>query len=208
MKIEFKNVCYSYNGLEEILSNVSFSIDRNDIFCLSGRNGAGKSTAIKLLTKIICNYTGEILLGEKELRLWKREEINDKIGICFQEPVMYMDTLMNNIILGQQGISMDRLNDYIELLDTKNFIREHGEEHIIGKNLSLSGGQMQMISILRNFYSNKEILIFDEPTSNLDVIVKKKFIQLLDELKERHIIIMITHDREVGEGYNKIWMNK
>ena len=207
MKIEFKDVSYSYNEKEEILSNISFSIDSNDIYCLSGRNGAGKSTLIKLLTKIICNYTGDILLEGKELQKWKREEVSDKIGICFQEPVMYMDTIMNNITLGKQGISIGQLNSYIDLLDSKNFIRELGEKSIIGKNLSLSGGQMQIISILRNIYVDREVLIFDEPTSNLDIVVKEKFIMLLDELKKSHIIILITHDSEVGSKYHEISMN-
>lgn len=172
MNIEFKDVSYSYNGLEKALSHISFSVYRNDIFCLSGRNGAGKSTLLKLLTKINCNYTGDILLDGKELRNWKREEVSDKIGICFQEPVMYMDTIMNNITLGKQGIPIEQLNVYIELLDTENFIQGHGENQVIGKNFSLSGGQQQLISILRNIYVNKEVLIFDEPTSNLDSVVK------------------------------------
>ncbi|MEK5165638.1 ATP-binding cassette domain-containing protein [Paenibacillus sp. FSL R5-0527] len=85
MHLEFRNVSYSYNGVQDVLTNVSFSIDNSDIFCLSGRNGAGKSTLLKLLTKINCNYTGDILLDGKELRRWKREEVNGKIGICFQE---------------------------------------------------------------------------------------------------------------------------
>ncbi|MGW8959348.1 ATP-binding cassette domain-containing protein [Paenibacillus sp. NPDC055715] len=207
MNIEFKDVSYSYNGLEKALSHISFSVDRNDIFCLSGRNGAGKSTLLKLLTKINCNYTGNILLDGKELRNWKREEVSDKIGICFQEPVMYMDTIMNNITLGKQGIPIEQLNVYIELLDTKNFIQGHGEGQIIGRNFSLSGGQQQLISILRNIYVNKEVLIFDEPTSNLDVVVKEHFITILDELKQSHIIMLITHDSKVESKYNKILLN-
>ncbi|MGV6937130.1 ABC transporter ATP-binding protein [Paenibacillus sp. FSL H7-0442] len=207
MNIEFKDVSYSYNGLEKALSHISFSVYRNDIFCLSGRNGAGKSTLLKLLTKINCNYTGDILLDGKELRNWKREEVSDKIGICFQEPVMYMDTIMNNITLGKQGIPIEQLNVYIELLDTENFIQGHGENQVIGKNFSLSGGQQQLISILRNIYVNKEVLIFDEPTSNLDSVVKKLFITILDELKQSHTIILITHDSEVESKYNKILFN-
>ncbi|MGW9531217.1 ATP-binding cassette domain-containing protein [Paenibacillus terrae] len=204
MDIEFKNVSYSYNGLENVLSNVSFSVHGNHIFCLSGRNGAGKSTLLKLLTKINCNYTGEILVNEKEMREWKRKDIISNIGICFQEPVMYVDTIFNNITLGQPGISMEQLNPYIELLDTKKFIEENKKDQIIGKNFSLSGGQQQLISILRNIYTNKEVLIFDEPTSNLDSVVKKNFIDLLDDLKHSHTIILITHDIELGGKYEQI----
>ncbi|MDQ0049988.1 ABC-type bacteriocin/lantibiotic exporter with double-glycine peptidase domain [Paenibacillus polymyxa] len=204
MNIEFKNVSYSYNGLEKALSDVSFSIHGNHIFCLSGRNGAGKSTLLKLLTKINCNYTGEILVDGKEMRDWKRKDIISKIGICFQEPVMYVDTIFNNITLGQPGIPMVQLNSYIELLDTKKFIEENKKDQIIGKNFSLSGGQQQLISILRNIYANKEVLIFDEPTSNLDSVVKKNFIDLLDDLKHNHTIILITHDSELGGKYEQI----
>ncbi|NMP09046.1 ATP-binding cassette domain-containing protein [Paenibacillus polymyxa] len=204
MNIEFKNVSYSYNGLEKALSDVSFSIHGNHIFCLSGRNGAGKSTLLKLLTKSNCNYTGEILVNEKEMREWKRKDIISKIGICFQEPVMYVDTIFNNITLGQPGIPMEQLNSYIELLDTKKFIEESKKDQVIGKNFSLSGGQQQLISILRNIYTNKEVLIFDEPTSNLDSVVKKNFIDLLDDLKYNHTIILITHDSELGSKYEQI----
>ncbi|MBO3285475.1 ABC transporter ATP-binding protein [Paenibacillus sp. FSL M8-0228] len=204
MNIEFKNVSYSYNGLEKALSDVSFSIHGNHIFCLSGRNGAGKSTLLKLLTKINCNYTGDILVNEKEMREWKRKDIISKIGICFQEPVMYVDTIFNNITLGQPGIPIRQLNSYIELLDTKKFIEESKKDQIIGKNFSLSGGQQQLISILRNIYTNKEVLIFDEPTSNLDGVVKKNFIDLLDDLKYNHTIILITHDSELGSKYEQI----
>lgn len=204
MDIEFKNVSYSYNDLENVLSNVSFSVHGNHIFCLSGRNGAGKSTLLKLLTKINCNYTGEILVNEKEMREWKRKDIISHIGICFQEPVMYVDTIFNNITLGQPGIPREQLNSYIELLDTKKFIEESKKDQIIGKNFSLSGGQQQLISILRNIYTNKEVLIFDEPTSNLDSVVKKNFIGLLDDLKYKHTIILITHDSELGGKYEQI----
>ncbi|MGG4215754.1 ABC transporter ATP-binding protein [Paenibacillus sp. FSL L8-0638] len=204
MDIEFKNVSYSYNGLEKALFDVSFSVHGNHIFCLSGRNGAGKSTLLKLLTKINCNYTGDILVNEKEMREWKRKDIISKIGICFQEPVMYVDTIFNNITLGQPGIPMRQLNSYIELLDTKKFIEESKKDQIIGKNFSLSGGQQQLISILRNIYTNKEVLIFDEPTSNLDGVVKKNFIDLLDDLKYNHTIILITHDSELGSKYEQI----
>ncbi|MDU5946125.1 MAG: ATP-binding cassette domain-containing protein, partial [Paenibacillus macerans] len=126
MHLEFRNVSYSYNGIEDVLSSISFSIDSHEIFCLSGRNGAGKSTLLKLLTKINCNYTGDIFLDGIELREWKREEVNGKIGICFQESVMYMDTIMNNITLGKQGIPIERLDAYIKLLDTKKFIQDGG----------------------------------------------------------------------------------
>ncbi|GJM72301.1 hypothetical protein HMSSN036_45170 [Paenibacillus macerans] len=167
----------------------------------------GKSTLLKLLTKINCNYTGDILLDGKELRRWKREEVNGKIGICFQESVMYMDTIMNNITLGKQGIPIERLNDYIDLLDTKKFIQEHGNDQIIGKNFSLSGGQQQIIAILRNIFVNKEVLIFDEPTANLDRIVKQNFMAILEELKPDHTIILITHDRDLESKFNKIMLS-
>ncbi|MDY8047771.1 ABC transporter ATP-binding protein [Paenibacillus polymyxa] len=204
MNIEFKDVSYSYNGLEMALSNVSFVIHGHTIFCLSGHNGAGKSTLLKLLIKINCNYTGKIIINGRELRDWKRKDIIKKIAICFQEPVMYVDTIFNNITLGQQGISVEKLNYYIQLLDTNNFIHNNDQQQIIGKNLSLSGGQQQLISILRNIYTNKEVLIFDEPTSNLDSVVKKNFISLLDDLKESHTIILITHDSEIVNNYEQV----
>lgn len=190
-KIEFQNVNFSYSdNLFVYNKNINFEFQNGFSYLIKGDNGSGKTTLVDLLTKMLRNYTGSIRIDGEELPTISKKDIRDRIGVCFQKTPIFNDTLINNLIFDHEK-NLDKLRR----LDFFGVMKELGNRSVVNE-INISGGQAQKIGIIRTLYVDKDLYIFDEPTSNLDKISCEKFWNKVDEIKQKKIVIIISHDSE------------
>ncbi len=200
--IEFRNVSFRYPGHEEwVLQNISLSIGPGEKIALVGANGAGKTTFIKLLTRLYDPDEGQILLDGVDLRDYDVDDLRKRIGVIFQDFVRYLMTVRENIGFGQ----IDALADQprIEIAAQKGgadeVIAQLKERYdtMLGagfiKGRELSGGQWQKIALGRAFMRDAEVLVLDEPTAALDAQREYEIFQRFRELTNGRIAILISH---------------
>jgi len=203
--IKLKNVFYRYNQAEDfILNDTNLRIIKNECTGIYGKSGSGKTTLIDVISGLLTVEKGEILiddtyLNESNLYSWQK-----KISYVSQNFYIFNDTIKNNIIFfDQKNFNQEKFDKAVKISQLK----EEGEsffDQIVGESGSLlSGGQNQRIAIARSIYQDKEIIIFDEPSSMLDDETKKLFLKELENLKKNKTIIIISHDKETLEICDK-----
>lgn len=188
--LKIKNLSYSYNSLN-LLKNLNLHFDLGVINCIYGNNGKGKSTLINIISSYLTDYDGDILYQGNNIKNLTKDDWRSKLSVAHQSPYLYPDTLWNNLCLG--NISTQKILALTNLFNISEFI-EKNKNKVVGEYFNLSGGQQQLISIIRSISSQSEILLLDEPTSNLDKRNKQLFLNLLNEIKHERLIIMVSHD--------------
>ena len=209
--IDIKNISYSYDKDKKILDNISLKINKNDKIGIFGKSGSGKSTFVDIVFGLISPNNGSIYIDDKKLDL-KNNIFNYKLGYVSQSSYLLDDTVQKNIAFGLNSEEIDQelvlksirtaqMNDWLN--GTKN-----GLETIIGENgKMISGGERQRIGIARTLYFDTEFIVLDEPTSSLDEETTNKFLDILQSLKNK-TIIMISHQKNNLSICNKIYEMK
>lgn len=195
--IEFRNVSFRYNEESRyILKDVSFSVERKGITVVSGMTGAGKTTMIKLLLGFYSPQSGQILFEGKEVSSLKKEDYFSRFNIIVQGSTLFDDTIENNIAYGCENVTFAEIQKAAKLSGADEFIvrRENGYQTVFNsKSPNLSDGEIQLVLLARAFLRKREILVFDEATSGLDVIAEKKIIEALQEISKDSCVIVISH---------------
>ena len=197
-KIEIKYVNFSYKDVKVYRKNLNMYLEKGSIYLIKGKNGSGKSTLAGILLKIWNDFSGTILLDGKSITNLSREILTETIGICFQKPPIFRDTIRNNIALND-SIPVEK---YISLLSFYKDLEEMGrtlESELIDTG-SVSGGQAQKIGIIRTVCRERSVYIFDEPTSNLDSVSKKEFYDIIEHLKQNSIVILFSHEADAEKN--------
>lgn len=209
-KIELKNLSFGYDTHDKkkiVLENINFKIKKGEVTGLIGLSGSGKSTIANILSGLIDDYKGEILINEK---LSNKNELKHKVGYVPQITNLIDDTILNNICFGinPNEINKEKLKSIIEKINLEPLINSlsKGLDTFIGEQgLTLSGGQRQRIALARTLYLEPEIIIFDESTSSLDSKSEKEFIENIINLKNEKIILFISHDQNLEKYFNTIY---
>ncbi|HFH7912176.1 TPA: ATP-binding cassette domain-containing protein [Streptococcus agalactiae] len=196
-QIELKNISYSYDGNKNVLSNINIKFDHNGLYIIKGGNGRGKSTLLKLLCGLYFDYTGEIRVNGLNISSYSLLEYRARIGVVFQDFNRYETSVKANIALNKMN-ETDCVFKIKKLLNSKGIkIKDINPNTILGNwfgGKELSGGEWQKIAFLRSLYNENDILIADEPTSNLDFQSKQKLVEFFIEESKKKIIILATHD--------------
>lgn len=200
--LEFINVRFKYPKAEEyILDGLSFKLERGRHYAFVGVNGVGKSTIIKLLTRLYDEYDGEILINGKELRTYSASAIKALFSVVYQDFARYQISMVDNIGLGDAARNIDKqkisyIASKVGLNDTINKLAD-GIKTPLGKihkeGLDISGGQWQKVAIARSLLSRAPIKILDEPTSALDPIAENQIYQEFEGLMKGKTTIFISH---------------
>ncbi len=205
-KIEFKNVDFSY-GQSKILDNISFTIKKGQSVALVGSSGSGKTTIANLLNGFYNSDSGSISIDGMEISSITRESLYKKISIVTQESILFNDTIMNNIRIGDlDSIDGDIINAAKEA-NAHEFILEQSEEYdtnIGDYGGKLSGGQKQRLTIARAMLKSPSILILDEATSSLDSESEKKIQDAIDKLMLDKTSLIIAHKFSTIKKCDKI----
>ncbi len=205
-KIEFKNVSFSYDHSEEVLQNISFSLNKNEIVALVGPSGAGKSTVINLILKLYEPTKGKILLNSKDYKNLNHRFIRSNIALVFQENELFSSTIRENVSYGMKA-GDDQVIEALKLANAYEFVEKlpEGIHSAIGeRGIKLSGGQKQRIQIARAILKDAPILILDEATSNLDAKSENEVQDALENLMKDRLTIIIAHRFSTLQNANKV----
>jgi len=214
--IIFKNInhTYSQDGIEHTaLKNVNLVIRQNENIALTGHIGSGKSTLIRTLLKLTVPTSGTVTVGGVNIDNISKEELYSKIFYIPQRPKLLNRTLYENITYGLENndkkktlAKIGHIMDFMKLDEiTKSTFREKMDESIGIGGARLSGGQRQMVWIIRAMLRNSSVIIMDEPTSSLDKINKQRIYNIIEEIGTQKTIIVISHD-DVSMGFKKVFM--
>lgn len=193
--IEYREVHFTYDQ-REILHGVSLSIQRGMTVALVGQSGAGKTTFVDLLPRFYDVSGGAIYIDGHDIREYKVEDLRALMGNVNQEPILFNDTVYNNITFGVESATMEEVIRAAKIANAHEFIMETeaGYETKIGDRGSrLSGGQRQRLSIARAILKNPPIMILDEATSSLDTASERLVQEALEHLMENRTSIVIAH---------------
>lgn len=193
--IEFKNVGFSY-GDRVVLKDLNFVINKGKMVALVGSSGSGKSTLADLLPRFHDVTSGEILIDGINIKQYSLQSIRSQMGIVTQEPVLFNDSIANNIALGMDDISEGQIAYAANIAHAEEFIlkKENGYQTNIGdRGSKLSGGEKQRLTIARAVLKNPSILILDEATSSLDTESERLVQDAINRLMEHRTSLVIAH---------------
>ena len=200
--IEFRNVSYAYPGRgEPALHDVSFSIAPGETMALVGRNGAGKTTIVKLLTRLYDPDSGQILIDGVDIREYDPADLRREIGVIFQDYVTYFLSARENISVGrlEAADDFDRISDAAAQSGADGVVSRlpQGYDTTLGKwfdqGHQLSGGEWQKIALARAFMRDAQILVLDEPTAALDAQAEYEIFARMKELTTGKTALFISH---------------
>ena len=195
-KIEFKDVCFSYQDGKQVLKHINITIPKGKTIALVGQSGSGKSTLVDLVPRYHDVSSGEVIIDGHNIKDLKINGLRGLIGNVNQEAILFNDTIFNNIAFGVEGATMEQVVAAAKIANAHDFImeKEEGYQTNIGdRGSKLSGGQRQRISIARAILKNPPILILDEATSALDTESERLVQEALDRLMTSRTTIAIAH---------------
>ena len=190
------NVDFRYGNHELVLKDLSLKINKGEKIAIVGESGCGKTTFAKLLLKFYKPEKGKILVNGKPLENIPIKTVREKTAYIDQNTFLFSDTVKNNLLLGNIGISDEEIKNACKLVKADEFINElpFGYNTFLEENgKNLSGGQKQRIAIARALLRKPELIIFDEATSNLDTITESAIKETVFGLNKEVTCIIIAH---------------
>ncbi len=193
--IEFRNVSFAY-GDKQILRNLSMTIPKGKVIALVGASGAGKSTLVDLVPRFHDVTGGEILIDGINIKEYKIDDLRRLMGVVSQDPILFNDTIYNNITLGTGGATLERAEEAARVANAHTFIlnKPEGYDTMAGdRGVRLSGGERQRVTIARAVLKNPPIMILDEATSSLDTESERIVQDAINTLMKNRTCIVIAH---------------
>lgn len=201
--IVFENVAIKLEN-NTILENLNFIIKRNENVAIIGDNGAGKTVISKTMLGFY-DYTGDIYIGEHNIKDVSKKSLRDYIGVVLQDTYLFTDTIQNNVNITNRNIEEDRIIEALKLAEIYEDVNgfENKLDYMIGKGgNNISGGQKQRIAIARSLLKDNKFIIFDDSLSKLDTKTK---INILDNIIYMQMgTMIISHDLEVVKRCDKV----
>ena len=206
LKISVKNLNVHY-GSKQALHDVNLNIFENEVTSLIGPSGCGKSTLIKCFNRMndlvdICRVDGKIIIDGQNINDHDTDPVllRTKVGMVFQKPNPFPKSVYDNVAYGPQLHGMTRSKNELDELVVKSLQKaglfNEVKDRLFEPGTGLSGGQQQRLCIARALAVNPEILLMDEPCSALDPIATAKIEDLINELKQKYTIVIVTHSMQ------------
>lgn len=201
--IVFKNVTIKIQE-NTVLENLNFTIKQGENIAIIGDNGSGKTIIAKTLIGFY-EYTGDIYIGEWDIKKVSKKSLRNYIGVVLQDTYLFTDTIKNNINIAEKNINDEQILDVCRMAELYDDIKrfDNNINYLIGKGgNNISGGQKQRIAIARTILLDNKFIVFDDSLSKLDSKTKLKILNNIIEMKKGTIII--SHDIEVVEKCDKV----
>lgn len=205
--IELEDVEFSYEKGIKVLNGVSFKARQGEVTAIVGKSGCGKSSILKLISKLYDYDKGKIIIGGKNIKNISTDSLFKNISMVFQDVVLFNTTVYGNILIGRKDATREEVYEAAKLAGCDTFVNKLSDryETVVGENgATLSGGERQRISIARAFLKNSPILILDEFMANLDIETEKEIQLSLNELIKNKTVIVISHRMKSIEKVNHI----
>ena len=207
--IEYSNVTFAYPGrIEDVLSNVSLDIKKGDKVALIGKSGIGKSTFAKLLMRFWDVNEGSIKIDNKNIKDIPTKSLRESQTLVSQETYLFDDTIMENIKIGNRNATNEEVIKAAKKASIHNFIETlpQGYNTKVGElGGLLSSGEKQRIGLARAFVNEGNVLILDEPTSNLDTLNEAEILKSIKENCMEKTILLISHRKSTTAVCDKVF---
>ena len=196
-KIELRDVSFNY-GEKQILQNISFAIPKGSVVAVVGETGSGKSTIANLIARFYDVSSGKIMIDGTDVRDCNIASLRKLIGVVNQEPVLFNESIADNIAYGNFGATREEIIEAAKLANAHEFIisgrhKEGYDSNVGEKGFKLSGGEKQRVAIARAILRNPPILILDEATSALDTVTEKLVQEALNRVMSNRTVFAIAH---------------
>jgi ABC-type multidrug transport system fused ATPase/permease subunit len=195
-EISIENVSFSYDGQQQVLNDISFTLKKGKSIALVGVSGSGKSTIADLLPRFYEPSSGRIVIDGHDIKDYKLRDLRAQFGIVSQDAILFNDSIYNNIVFGLKNTNPEKVIAAAKIAQAHDFIMEteNGYESTIGdRGMKLSGGQRQRLTLARAVLRNPPVLLMDEATSALDSESEKAVQKALEQLLSNCSAIIIAH---------------
>lgn len=194
-KIAIKDVTFSYDGTRDVLQHVSMSFGSTGMYAIVGESGSGKSTVVNLLLGAYHPQQGSILVGNKPLETLNREAYYSHISVVSYNTYIFNETIRQNFMLAKADVTDEEIYNALKKVNLYDFIIGNGglDKIITEDAANISGGQKQRLALAINLVANKDIYIFDEATSNIDIESEAIIMNNIKELSKEKSVIVISH---------------
>ena len=206
--IRFEHVCFSYDGVNQILDDISFSVKKGETIAFVGHTGSGKSSIINVLMRFYEFQSGRVLIDNVDIRNYSHQELRKNMGLVLQEPFLYHGTIKSNIAMYQE-ISDEEVKEAAEFVDADAFIQELPQGYnspVSERGSSFSTGQCQLLAFARTVASQPKILILDEATANIDSETETLVQNSLEKMRKGRTTIAIAHRLSTIQDANCIYV--
>jgi ATP-binding cassette, subfamily B, bacterial len=206
VKLEMKEVSFSYTGETDILQNISLKINPNERVCISGKDSSGKSTLLKLMTGSYTDFNGSILIDDVPLGNYNLASLRAQTGVLMSQQDIFQGTLLENIALGNPFITIDAVKEYANKTGLTDFIAslKDGYDTMLdptGKRLARN--VVHRILLVRALASKPRLLLLEEPWMNMSREHRSHILQLLNEIKNTTLVV-VTNDQEFIQQCDKV----
>ena len=194
-EITVKDVTFSYDGTRDVLKHASMNFGSTGMCAIVGESGSGKSTVVNLLLGAYHPQQGSILVGNKPLETLSRESYYSHISVVSYNTYIFNETIRQNFMLAKVDVTEDEIFAALKKVNLYDFIIDNGglDKVITEDAANISGGQKQRLALAINLVANKDIYIFDEATSNIDIDSEAIIMNNIKELSKEKSVIVISH---------------
>ncbi|MDY6034178.1 MAG: ABC transporter ATP-binding protein/permease [Bulleidia sp.] len=196
--LSIQNISFSYDGNRDVLKDVSMDFPPTGMSAIVGESGSGKSTIVNLLLGAYYPQSGSILVGTQPLETYTRQSYYQHLAVVSYNSYIFNETVRENFMLAKRDVTEEEIMHALELVNLKDFILENGgiDKEISEDATNISGGQKQRLALAISLVADKDIYIFDEATSNIDIDSEAIIMHNIKELSKNKSVIIISHRLE------------
>lgn len=209
--ISLSNVNFSYDGKRNVLNDISLDVTKGGITAIVGESGSGKSTIASLILNNHTVNSGEVLLNNINIEKLPMDVIYNNIAIVSTNSYIFNGTILDNLIIAKKDATEEEINKALKMARLYDFVNglKDGVLTDVGQSGSaLSGGQKQRLALARVILANREMIIFDEATSNIDVESEEEIWEVIYELSKEKTVLVISHRLANIKDAKKIYVMK
>jgi len=207
--LKIQHVSFEYKYGQEVLHDINLTLNIGESVAIVGLSGSGKTSLVKLLVNFYQPTRGIIRLDNIDINHISTSKLRNTFNYLPQSPYIFSGTIAENISLGKDNATMEEIRHAAKLAEIDSEVCKLPEQYntYLSEDSGLSGGQLQRIAIARTLLNDSPILIFDESTSNLDLMTEKQVLNNILQLPNK-TLIFIAHRLEVAKSVDKIWLMK
>lgn len=194
-ELRMEQVTFSYDGKREVLKDVSMIFPKTGMTAIVGESGCGKSTAVNMLLGALRPQKGKVSIGGKNLESLSRESYYSHLAAVSYNTYLFNETVRENFKLANKKVTDEEIYTALALVNLEDFIRKNGglDKIITEEGANISGGQKQRLALAVNLAADKDIYVFDEATSNIDMESEAIIMENIKKLSRKKAVIVISH---------------